>query len=1035
MVQRLDELLQSCTVKITVPGQMGWGTGFFVAPGLILTCAHVVKALNPGAFAQISWQQEGVSDAAIVECIHELDLALLRFSPPQNVDLPCVYLDREFQPTDNFYTYGYPDSFPDGASVTSQCEGDAREHGVPLILFKSGLIRPGFSGSPLLNLRTGKVCGIVKFTRDRSIDLGGGAVPAAMILAQFPELVEQQRSFHQHDRHWSQRMQGAIAANPTILPATRATLSLSTYDPTTWVGRDTLIATLTRKLQEHCRILAIVGITGIGKTALAERLVLDCLSPSSSSPTPSTPYFTRLNFDDRALPHDFITAATTLLPKLGHPTTPDDQKDPQRLLARLLQILRTTPYLVQIDSLEMLLEGDDEQGWTTFKDELWLNFFQQLLAGDECQSQFILTSQALPEALEIAADRYPRCWHRQELGGLSETEQLEIFQKNGLELDESAIDYLKRLGKLYDGHPLVLQVIAKDILDRPFYGNVPQYWQRYQTEFDALERDRPSRRHAPRALQLRVMQRVEQSLQRLPVDARNLLCRSAVYRRPVPEAFWLAMLGDLPEDRRWNALEVLKSHNLAEEELAVGTDHALPLLRQHNLIRRVAANRLQTDPTTWNDAHRTAADLWQTAYEPAPDAPNFEQVRGYLEAFDHYYKLEDWRAAKNIFFRSLNTETKYKLHSQLGIWGYYWEQIQLCNHFYDIAHATNDCTDKRIALGTRGSAYFALGFYNKAIKEYEQAVSIAREIDDIQGEGNILGNLGLVYYSLGNNAQSIELLQKSLSIHKKFDDRINVSYVLGSLGYVYESQHNFIEAIQCYEQQLSIAQEVGERRSEGNAFGGLGSIYYRLGNYSKAIGYHQKHLTSMQEVGDRRVEAGALGNLGAAYCSLQDFDRAIQAYQVSLAISCEIDDQRGASRAINGLGFSHWLLGEYLEAIEYYQQGLTFAHKTGDQHREGRILLNLSAALIKLERYSEAQQYIQLSLKIFKELDIRDGEAEAFLRLAELHHKTYQPALARECCDAALALATGLGIPLVKECEELRELLAADVAAEKQHEG
>jgi len=36
----LDDLLRSCTVRIKA-GTIG--TGFFVAPGLILTCAHVVK--------------------------------------------------------------------------------------------------------------------------------------------------------------------------------------------------------------------------------------------------------------------------------------------------------------------------------------------------------------------------------------------------------------------------------------------------------------------------------------------------------------------------------------------------------------------------------------------------------------------------------------------------------------------------------------------------------------------------------------------------------------------------------------------------------------------------------------------------------------------------------------------------------------------------------------------------------------------------------------------------------------------------------
>jgi hypothetical protein len=96
MVQRLDELLQHCTVKITVPGHMGWGTESFGAPGLILTCAHVVKALKSDAMAGISWQQPDgvakaaiacVSEARIAELIPEFDLALLSISTSLIADL------------------------------------------------------------------------------------------------------------------------------------------------------------------------------------------------------------------------------------------------------------------------------------------------------------------------------------------------------------------------------------------------------------------------------------------------------------------------------------------------------------------------------------------------------------------------------------------------------------------------------------------------------------------------------------------------------------------------------------------------------------------------------------------------------------------------------------------------------------------------------------------------------------------------------------------------------------------------------------
>jgi Cdc6-like AAA superfamily ATPase len=41
-----------------------------------------------------------------------------------------------------------------------------------------------------------------------------------------------------------------------------------------WVGREQLVAELSQKLRGQCRLLLILGLTGIGKTALAEKLVV-----------------------------------------------------------------------------------------------------------------------------------------------------------------------------------------------------------------------------------------------------------------------------------------------------------------------------------------------------------------------------------------------------------------------------------------------------------------------------------------------------------------------------------------------------------------------------------------------------------------------------------------------------------------------------------------------------------------------------------------------------------------------------------------
>jgi S1-C subfamily serine protease len=200
----LETLLQDCTVKLSIPG--GWATGFFVAPGLILTCAHVVKPLTDRGRVRVRWRQQvNFAEAEVVERASELDLALLQLLPETTdltAGLPCVCLDEELQASQEFYFFGYPDQdFDNGCPVTGSYEGLTGDV-PPLIKFKLAQVRPGMSGSALLNRQTGKVCGMVKFTRGRASDLGGGAIPASVILQRFPQLRQLQKDFHDQDQHW-----------------------------------------------------------------------------------------------------------------------------------------------------------------------------------------------------------------------------------------------------------------------------------------------------------------------------------------------------------------------------------------------------------------------------------------------------------------------------------------------------------------------------------------------------------------------------------------------------------------------------------------------------------------------------------------------------------------------------------------------------------------------------------------------------------------------------------------------------------------
>jgi Trypsin-like peptidase domain/TIR domain len=203
--EQLIELLRRCTVRLSVPG--GHGTGFFVAPGTILSCAHVVKPAQEAKKSVTAYWNGQAYAASIQRYLAEThpelqmlypDLALLKVDKLS--DHPCVYLHEKAHLGDKFYSYGYIDDYKGGDPATFVSEGWTDER--KLLKLKAGQAQAGMSGAPVLNLRTGGVCGVMKRSRGVDSDLGGRAVPVSRVFEEFPELREQQRQFHQRDRGW-----------------------------------------------------------------------------------------------------------------------------------------------------------------------------------------------------------------------------------------------------------------------------------------------------------------------------------------------------------------------------------------------------------------------------------------------------------------------------------------------------------------------------------------------------------------------------------------------------------------------------------------------------------------------------------------------------------------------------------------------------------------------------------------------------------------------------------------------------------------
>ncbi|WP_030209818.1 trypsin-like peptidase domain-containing protein [Streptomyces sp. NRRL S-87] len=247
----LEPLVTAATVRVHAPppgyepdeyGAPGagdiWGSGFFVAPGWVLTCAHVVGEGGGGAVRTVGREvgitfAPGVGPATgtvagRVECVlpevpvpaggmwPAPDLALVRVLDP--VDHACVWLtDR---PRVNRFAdvayFGCTDDTgrPEITGRPTRLRGDLGGSAM-VRLGADDEVDPGMSGGPVVDLERGEVVGVVKARRN---DRGGGLAVSVTQLRTLPSTAKTglyRRVLRAHDRYHHDQHQSDQNTRPT----------------------------------------------------------------------------------------------------------------------------------------------------------------------------------------------------------------------------------------------------------------------------------------------------------------------------------------------------------------------------------------------------------------------------------------------------------------------------------------------------------------------------------------------------------------------------------------------------------------------------------------------------------------------------------------------------------------------------------------------------------------------------------------------------------------------------------------------------
>src|SRR5947209_1991901 len=335
---------------------------------------------------------------------------------------------------------------------------------------------------------------------------------------------------------------------------------------TTFFGREWEQTLLTSWIvEERCRVVSVLGLGGIGKSALATRAMHRVAE-----------HFEVVIW--RSL-RDAPTCETLLdecLQVLAPQALRDVSVSLEKRLSLLLEYLRSTRVLLVLDNLEVLLEEGQSTGHMRAGYEGYAQLLRRI-AETEHQSCLLLTSREKPgDLVSLEGIRAPVRALR--LARLDADSCKQLLAEKGIA--GSAAEQA-RLIEAYAGNPLALKIVAQTIVDL-FDGQIAPFLEQGEVVFGG------------------VRELLGEQYARLSLVEQTVLLWLAIVREPVSLEELLAMLGaPLPRTRVLEAVEALHRRSLIERGQRPGSFTLQAVVLEYataRLIAEVASGIEQQQP-------------------------------------------------------------------------------------------------------------------------------------------------------------------------------------------------------------------------------------------------------------------------------------------------------------------------------------------------------------------------------------------------------------------------------------------------------
>lgn len=387
------------------------------------------------------------------------------------------------------------------------------------------------------------------------------------------------------------------------------------------------------------------------------------------------------------------------------------------------------------------------------------------------------------------------------------------------------------------------------------------------------------------------------------------------------------------------------------------------------------------------------------------EAVQLEKIRQFESAAKTYRKILDLEQAKPSADKELMAQALNRAASCYYALGQFDQAIVQLQEAVKWARDLKTPDGVIILLNNLGALYQEKGHFEQAIATYKEAITYAQQKHNQDGLIGSTSNLSQLYQAWGKPDLALTELTNLQKLAQEVPNKEVLLQVLNRLGSFYQQSRQWAKASEFYQQGLVLSQQL-KKDDYGVIF--LNRLAYtaqQSGQIAKALAGYKQSLELAKKMGQYETVINILASQGELKFEQGQQADALADLLQALEVAKAINKPVAVAGVSNILGNFHYTRLEYDKALAYYEQSMHISREIKYKPLIATSLNNMGRMFDALDNYEVATDYYLMALSEARSLGNDESVSAALNNLALIYMSWGKFAEAQKYLDEALSLA------------------------------